>query len=75
MRKKLQKKAVTLATSLIKVTKLNTILPFQEKPSIDSTPAQKQEPGSEDSPKPLAAAELFSLFTADIIKEKVVFTR
>ena len=75
MRKKLQKKAVTLATSLMKLTKLNTILPFQEKPSVESNPAQKEESTTVDSKKPLAAAELFSLFTADIIKEEVIFTR
>jgi hypothetical protein len=75
MRKKLQKKAVTLATSLIKHIGLNTILPFQEKPSIESTSATSGEPPTDDSKKPLAAAELFSLFTADIIKEEVIFTR
>ena len=75
MRKKLQKKAVTLATSLMKHIKLNTILPFQERPSIESASTLKEEMGKEDSKKPLAAAELFSLFTADIIKEDAVFTR
>ena len=75
MRKELQKKAVTLATSLIKHIRLNTILPFQEKPSIESTQGSKQESSTEDAKKPLAAAELFSLFTADIIKEEVIFTR
>jgi hypothetical protein len=75
MRKKLQKKAVTLATSLVKHIRLNTILPFQERPSVDSVPAVKEEPAADDKQRPLVAADLFSLFTADIIKEEVIFTR
>lgn len=74
MRKKLKYKAVSLANSLVKHIRLNTIIPFQEKPSEDSTPA-KEEQIADDAKKPLAAAELFSLFTADIIKEEVIFTR
>jgi hypothetical protein len=74
MRKKLQKKAVTLATSLRKHIKLNTIFPFQEKPSVEAESISREKTDG-DSTKQLAAAELFSLFTADIIKEEVVFTR
>lgn len=75
MRKKLQKQAVTLATSLIKHIRLNAIMPFQEKPSVETLSGAKEEPAAEEGKKPLAATDLFSLFTADIIKEEVIFTR
>lgn len=76
MRKKLKQHASTLTTyvkqtgivSLVQHVKLNSILPFTEKPSIEHG-EQKQETDK------LAASDLFSLFTADIIREQVVFTR
>jgi hypothetical protein len=42
------------------------IKPFTEKPATDKLGTKKGKIG---------AADLFSLFTADIIKEDVVFTR
>lgn len=73
MRKKLQKKAVTLAASLVKHIRLNAILAFPEKPShsIEEINADSQD----DSNKHLEASDLFSMFTADIIKKEVTFTR
>ena len=51
--------------------KMNGIRPFEEKPSIEQTPGI-----TTDEPKDkLGASDLFSCFTADIIKERVVFTR
>jgi len=46
------------------------ILPFTEKPS-NAHLEQKEEAGKNE----IQACDLFSLFTADIIKEEVVFTR
>ncbi len=46
------------------------ILPFTEKPS-NAYLEQKEESGKND----IQASDLFSLFTADIIKEEVIFTR
>jgi hypothetical protein len=46
------------------------VLPFTEKPS-NKYFEQKEETNIND----VHACELFSLFTADIIKEEVVFTR
>ena len=49
---------------------IELIQPFKERPSLD------QEPNEEDKDESkLGASDLFSLFTADIIKEKVAFTR
>ncbi len=51
-------------------TRREETLPFPEQPSYD------QVPGDSGSPKNDAkASELFSRFTADIIKKDVVFTR
>jgi hypothetical protein len=44
----------------------DTIIPFIEKPSLEK---------SIDSVSMINANDLFSMFTADIIKEKIVFTR
>lgn len=46
------------------------ILPFTEKPS-NSYLEQKEENNKNE----MKASELFSFFTADIIKEEVIFTR
>jgi hypothetical protein len=47
------------------------ILPFTEKPSNDHF-AEREEVGEKNDIK---ASDLFSIFTADIIKKEVVFTR
>ena len=46
------------------------ILPFTEKPS-NAYLEQKEEANKNEIP----ASDLFSFFTADIIKEEVTFTR
>lgn len=46
------------------------ILPFTETPSFSHF--EDKEDGSRNEMK---ASDLFSLFTADIIKEEIVFTR
>jgi hypothetical protein len=73
MKKKLQKKASSLASSLVKHIRLNAILPFPEKPShtIEQIAAESKD----GSTKQLEASDLFSMFTADIIKKEVTFTR
>jgi hypothetical protein len=74
MRKKLQKKAVTLASSLVKHIKMNAIMAFPEKPS-QTTEQINAANNEDDSRKHLEASDLFSMFTADIIKKEVTFTR
>jgi hypothetical protein len=44
----------------------STFAAFAEKPSIDRM---------EDNPENISAHDLFSMFTADIIKDKVLFVR
>ena len=56
--------------SYLQNVKLSSIKPFLERPSTDRLLDEQQEKKDE-----LCAADLFSLFTADIIKEKVIFTR
>jgi hypothetical protein len=46
------------------------ILPFEEKPSTGCF--QHKRNGEEEG---MGAHDLFSFFTADIIKEKIIFTR
>ena len=53
-----------------KVNFLEGILPFTEKPS-DKYLEQKEESGKNE----IQACDLFSYFTADIIKEERIFTR
>ena len=55
--------------SLVKKARLSEILPFTERPSEPAGTPGKGKTAE------LAASDLFSLFTADIIKEEVVFTR
>ena len=55
--------------SYLRNVKLSSIKPFLERPSTDRLLDQQEKKDE------LAAADLFSLFTADIIKEKVIFTR
>jgi hypothetical protein len=53
----------------IKKTRWNEVYPFTQQPSPN------QFPGSELKPKEMEVTELFSRFTADIIREDVRFTR
>ena len=48
------------------------IFPFKEQPSLND-PRKKEEPGN--TQVQIDASELFSLFTADVIKEKIIFKR
>ena len=50
---------------------LDDISPFTEKPSCND--GNKEE--TSHIPKRITANDLFSLFTANVIKEKVIFTR
>ena len=50
------------------------ISPFAEKPSCDDH-LQEDEISEVKISKRIHAADLFSLFTADIIKEEVIFIR
>ena len=64
MRKKTKRSKLV---KVLKKLKIDAILPFKEKPSVElSEPAKKGE---------MNASQLFSLFTADIIKEDVEFVR
>jgi hypothetical protein len=60
---------VDKGVSSLKIARLSDIVPFTEKPSDARTTT---ESNSRDS---LVAADLFSLFTANIIKEDKIFTR
>ena len=51
---------------VLRTTKIDSIVPFKEKPSDIINKGKKKE---------MEASELFSLFTADIIKEDVEFVR
>lgn len=48
------------------------ILPFTETPSNSQYTTDEKD---ENSKNEMKASDLFSLFTADIIKEEIVFTR
>lgn len=48
------------------------ILPFTETPSNSQYTNDEKD---ENSKNEMKASDLFSLFTADIIKEEIVFTR
>ena len=52
----------------LKITR-SSILPFTERPDVE------RSEGIENHESKINATELFSFFTADIIKEKVVFIR
>ena len=62
MKKTIKRSKVVKA---LRKMKIDSILPFKEKPS-DEIKGKKNE---------MEASELFSLFTADIIKEDIVFVR
>jgi hypothetical protein len=64
MRKKIKRAKLV---QVLKTLKIDAIVPFKEKPSEElSNPGKKDE---------MNATQLFSLFTADIIKEDVEFVR
>ena len=64
MRKKIKRAKLI---KVLKTIKIDAIVPFKEKPSVEiSEPTKKGE---------MNASQLFSLFTADIIKEDVEFVR
>ncbi|HJY23440.1 MAG TPA: hypothetical protein VJ279_11165 [Hanamia sp.] len=71
---------VKLHSSLLKKNFKNSqaimegILPFTETPSFSHF-EDKFEDKEDGSRKEMKASDLFSLFTADIIKEEIVFTR
>jgi hypothetical protein len=54
------------------ISSIDGIFAFVEKPSLNC-PQKKEETGNIEAE--INASELFSLFTADIIKEKIIFTR
>ena len=64
MKKTIKRSKVVKA---LRKLKIDAILPFREKPS-DEVKGEKKE-------TEMGASELFSLFTADIIKEDVQFVR
>ena len=68
---------ITPAVSEIEVKETHTglmdgIFSFAEKPS-SNCPRKKGETGNVEAE--INASDLFSLFTANIIKEKIIFTR
>jgi len=68
MSKKLQHTKKKMHAS-IKKSKWDDIIPFPEMPS------RNKYKNKDNNKNELAASDLFSLFTADIIKEDVIFTR
>jgi len=63
MRKKIKRAKLI---KVLKTLKIDAIVPFKEKPSVEI---------SESKHGDMNASQLFSLFTADIIKEDVEFVR
>ena len=60
---------------IVKTTR-STITPFQETPSIDkSTRDSNTTMSGMEGHTRIAASDLFSFFTANIIREEVMFTR
>jgi hypothetical protein len=57
-------------TPLIKKTEISSVLQFSEYPTQDTVSGNSPGAGTR-----IAASDLFSFFTADIIKEKKLFTR
>jgi len=54
-------------TKALRKLRIDSILPFKEKPSDDMMNKEKKDE--------MDASELFSFFTADIIKEDIEFVR
>lgn len=74
MRKNLKRQATRIAT-VVKNVRWDSVLPFTEKPSDDrNLPSESPSKQAAVSNNP-SASDLFSMFTADIIREDVVFTR
>jgi hypothetical protein len=67
--KKLINPFIEKTVDVLKYTR-SAITPFSEKPA-----SEEMFPGSDDDERNMNATELFSFFTADIIKQKVLFTR
>jgi len=63
MKKKIKRSKLV---KVLRTLKIDSIVPFKEKPSDIINKDKKNE---------LEASELFSFFTADIIKEDVEFVR
>lgn len=63
---KITERIASFANRIVK----DGITPFKEEPSSDTT-----QTGSGGANQQLQASQLFSMFTADIINEQVVFTR
>ncbi|HKC36658.1 MAG TPA: hypothetical protein VKB95_11370 [Chitinophagaceae bacterium] len=63
MRKKIKRSKLV---KVLRTLKIDCIVPFKEKPSDISNKEKKSE---------MDASELFSFFTADIIKEDIEFVR
>ena len=74
MRKRSRLKQKKL-TRLIKKVRSNETLPFHEEPSIDRNPSANTSTSTAENKNPIEATELFSHFTADIIRKDVLFTR
>ena len=68
MRKKPQPATTVKVSRFLKELKFNGIMPYKERPAVNHDQKYQIE-------GKLGATDLFSLFTADIIKEDVVFTR
>ena len=54
-------------SKVLKTLKIDAIVPFKEKPSLEMSDTGKNEE--------MNASQLFSFFTADIIKEDIEFVR
>ncbi len=63
MKKKIKRAKLV---KVLKTLKIDAIVPFKEKPSDLQTEEKKNS---------MDASELFSFFTADIIKEDIIFIR
>ena len=64
MKKKIKRSKLV---KVLRKLKIDSIVPFKEKPSDNAI--------SQDKKNEMEASELFSFFTADIIKEDVQFVR
>ena len=64
MRKKIKRAKLI---KVLKTIKIDAIVPFKEKPSVELS-----DPGKKDE---MNASQLFSFFTADIIKQDIEFVR
>ena len=64
MRKKIKRAKLI---KVLKTLKIDAIVPFKEKPSLEMSDTGKNEE--------MNASQLFSFFTADIIKEDIKFVR